>query len=353
MLKNILLHANCFFTKGFLRSCIFDLDRGNYYFVPVDVKVVGREIYFPEGSEKLVKQLLEAEVIFTSEPGIADLFNEYQIVTNEYFDLHSIVIEITNEESFDVLSPEIFASLIIHHLAIVVQKPINKESIIFFLDSLRKVRIKSALLIFNFEIDFIEQIPKYSYLERISILGHKKKRDINRNSYMNKVEYVPNIPNKNNILFFSRELYFESHNFNNYAHKKLIINSNKEVVLSCLNEKETNVLFLINGRILIEDIKQYLSHPKYIALSQVSKDNIVVCRDCELRYVCVDNRSLKKSARMDFWYHETECNYNPFISRWSDEKGYKTLDECGVVINSSRYSIDEKKIAIINSKLWQ
>ena len=67
--------------------------------------------------------------------------------------------------------------------------------------------------------------------------------------------------------------------------------------------------------------------------------------------MCVDNR-LPHKRKENEWYHKTECNYNPYIAKWEEEEGYKTLKECGVVSNENEFSINHDKIAEINKDIW-
>jgi len=86
-------------------------------------------------------------------------------------------------------------------------------------------------------------------------------------------------------------------------------------------------------------------------IAQIIKDKVDICKDCEFRRVCYDTR--KPIVRSGGgWYHASECNYNPYICKWSDEEGYRTLAECGVVSNAEGFSIDHDRIAAINAELW-
>ena len=83
----------------------------------------------------------------------------------------------------------------------------------------------------------------------------------------------------------------------------------------------------------------------------MKKDETDVCKDCEFRHMCVDNR-LPYERSPNEWYHKIECNYNPYIAKWEGEEGYRTLAECGVISNEEGFSIDHEKIAEINEELW-
>jgi hypothetical protein len=52
------------------------------------------------------------------------------------------------------------------------------------------------------------------------------------------------------------------------------------------------------------------------------------------------------------WYQELECNYNPYISKWKGEAGYRTLAESGVTSNEVEFRINRKKLKSINKELW-
>jgi hypothetical protein len=67
--------------------------------------------------------------------------------------------------------------------------------------------------------------------------------------------------------------------------------------------------------------------------------------------MCTDNRVPFKRKKNE-WFHKTECFFNPYISKWKEEEGYKTLSECGVISNENGFSIDHDKIAEINKVLW-
>lgn len=71
------------------------------------------------------------------------------------------------------------------------------------------------------------------------------------------------------------------------------------------------------------------------------KDNIEICKNCEFRFMCMDTRiPLKKTNYESSWYHNTECNYNPFISKWSNEEGYLNLNQSGINTNLGNVIID-------------
>ncbi len=83
----------------------------------------------------------------------------------------------------------------------------------------------------------------------------------------------------------------------------------------------------------------------------VTKDKIDVCKFCEFKHVCTDFR-IPKEREPNEWYNIDDCIYNPFIGKWSHEKGYYSLKECGIVSNKNQFSINHERIAKINKELW-
>jgi hypothetical protein len=91
------------------------------------------------------------------------------------------------------------------------------------------------------------------------------------------------------------------------------------------------------------NIKDLLDSVAYKQAGTVIKKETSVCNECEFRYMCTDPRVPYRGSKK--WFHKIECTYNPFISKWKYEDGYKTLGEVGVIIDniSGIVSIDEKK----------
>ena len=48
----------------------------------------------------------------------------------------------------------------------------------------------------------------------------------------------------------------------------------------------------------------------------IKKDNIKVCKDCELRYNCIDCRA---GHQVDNGSKPVGCNYDPYKLIWNDE----------------------------------
>ena len=67
--------------------------------------------------------------------------------------------------------------------------------------------------------------------------------------------------------------------------------------------------------------------------------------------MCSDKRMpiVRKGTEV---YFLEECNYNPYIAKWNNEVGYKTLAESGIISNAEGFKINRKRINAINKELW-
>ena len=154
--------------------------------------------------------------------------------------------------------------------------------------------------------------------------------------------------NKKWFFTSNRILFSESQAHHTYFNRKLYIGPNGEIK----NAPECPETFgYIQDLESPEELKAIVQTPEFQKYWFVHKEITDVCKDCEFRHMCVDNRLPFQRAENE-WYHQTECNYNPYIAKWQGEEGYRTLAECGVISNENGFSIDHEKIAEINKELW-
>ncbi|UOK43466.1 MULTISPECIES: hypothetical protein [Flavobacterium] len=140
--------------------------------------------------------------------------------------------------------------------------------------------------------------------------------------------------------------YFESAKCHVYFNRKLFIGKDSEIK----NVFETVNVFGYLKDLSNINIKNLISLKGLNEFWEVKKDDTFVCSDCEFRRLCVDNRVPIRGEGK--WKYNTECNYNPYISKWQHEEGYASLSECGVRSDLNEFYVDSEKINRINSQLW-
>src|SRR5699024_2396040 len=106
------------------------------------------------------------------------------------------------------------------------------------------------------------------------------------------------------------------------------------------------------NKLLKNDFLEIINSKQFRYLWNKKKENTLVCKECEFRFMCVDPREPRMNEKGE-WFHENECTYNPYISKWGNEDGFKSLAECGVKITRKGvFSIDTEKANKIFETEW-
>jgi SPASM domain peptide maturase of grasp-with-spasm system len=156
-------------------------------------------------------------------------------------------------------------------------------------------------------------------------------------TYVSQNDFIANI-----------SLYTESIKHNTYFNRKLYIGVNGEIKNAPITQQIFGNINELNSASKLLKIIDSEEFQKYWT---IHKGLIDICKQCEYRYMCVDNRVPVKRYDKE-WFMETECNYNPYIAKWIDEPGYKTLSECGIESNKNGFNINRKKLNAINRELF-
>jgi hypothetical protein len=312
-------------TKGFGRALIIDFQRADFELIDSNTAdhLTQENIDSSKIPVEILNELYDKEIIFDC-PGDFQLFFP-SIEENIYYPaeiLFGLVYLQTKDEVQRALEG---------------LKLINIKNVRFFLDKLSIEEIKELLPMMNFssvEIIVSEDIPD-DFIEQVN----DKWVTINL-----KKEFKLKYPQ----LMINQELYFESLNQNTFFSKKLIIDKKGEIKRALEDDQTFGNILEIHRR---EDFEKIYTNFEFKKYWNIPKKNCDVCNECEFRNMCVDNRIPLQRNKTE-WFYKTECDYNPYINKWKNDAGYKTLSECGVVSNLSGFSIDLKTIEKINEELW-
>jgi SPASM domain peptide maturase of grasp-with-spasm system len=128
-------------------------------------------------------------------------------------------------------------------------------------------------------------------------------RKLNRYSIRKQKQFVSNIP-----------LFSESQLHHTYFNRKLFISSKGEIK----NAPEcTTAVGCIQDIDNPEQLMALIKTREFQKYWYVFKESCEICRDCEFRHVCVDNR-LPHQREDGHWYHQEKCNYDPYTGMWKD-----------------------------------
>lgn len=99
---------------------------------------------------------------------------------------------------------------------------------------------------------------------------------------------------------------------------RIRIGSNGDVT-PCIMARR-NIIGNIKTKALVDIFK----NSKARKLQKLSKDKILVCRDCEYRYACVDCRPIAQQLEGNLYAKDPFCLYDPYSGEWGKlEKGGK------------------------------
>lgn len=355
-------------VKGYARSAIYDLTRKSYKLISNDLanfldKLVHHPIKISEVEEGCIREeryidfLLSTEYIFkTKSPELFNRMNQSWCkpskITNFIWDYSG--------GNIDQVS-DIVNKWNIKAACIYFSKQFNNEDIFEVLKSFESTPLGTIELcldsgVLNSEkLDYIAD----AYSRVVSIVVYSaSNNEVLRRGFKGSTTLVYSTKayqsNSSDCLVnpFSFRVnlsnYLESGVANLHFNKRLYINDAGEVHVGCQTDSP---LFHL------DDWSSLVSGPIEEKLFECNlyksvKTKTDICRDCEFKRMCLDNRLPIKRKSDHAWYHTTECNYNPYIAKWKGEEGYRTLAECGVKSDKTGFSIDHERIAKINEELW-
>lgn len=340
--------------KGANRSMICDLTRGYFDFIPNllfdlltrykdDLLKFNIEKIKSNESKMIIKSYFDFlernEYVFDLSPKLSSNFIDITLNFEYPFTFTSITISLSNNNYNNIIKIINNGFLkLSKNIAILVDISIC----INYLHDIIKI-IKSTHTI-NIELYVPNKIHKL-ILNKITTNDILHIYKFEGDNYFNSTNYHENWPKLNlNITLFS-----ESLKYNTYFNKKIYIDNFGNI----RNSYETDHNDLnINSINSIDQLLKKTNSYNFKKYWYVHKDLIDICKDCEIRHMCIDNR-LPLKRNNNSWYHEKECNYNPYINKWKHEKDYSNLKECGIISNDKGCYIDIKMLNKIQKKIWE
>jgi len=350
----------CFYSlsipiEGFLRTAVYDLQTNDYFFVNNGIQ----EMVINTEESETIQQLIKERAIFEKPRQVA-----VSPISIEEYDYPSLVSNAIIEVDGSSTITELLNRLEMVNCYNVqwVYKGQSKDLYQFLENSINEIRhspIKYCEIVLN-EKDFNNVRPLLTR-KGFPELGLIFLHSANSCSYLTANSERPHVicfdsdgsydthQYDKSIHFFvvNYLLYTESLRYNSYYNRKIFINLQGDVSVGPLSNK-----FLGNLYEQGFDWNTVLKQKDIKVIWELHKDKISVCKNCEFRHMCVDSRIPKKHSDGTEWYHNTECNYNPFIAKWKGEQGYKTLSESGIKVEEKGLSIDYEILNSVLSELY-
>lgn len=326
-----MLFSNCIPVKGFARSIIYDLMRYDYSYIPNDLY----EILI---KSKGVINCNEYYNLYINEPESLEAFTEYLnfLLEEEYiFPLNNLDAELFPSMSLEFHSPSIISNAVIDILSntdlskiITELEKVHCNYIMLRLQQQVDINyLEKTVAAFNGSIIFhIQLILKYdpSFTEE-NLKNLTENFDCIHNIIIeNTPENLIALNNETtlNILFtnnpakenykknfrINSRLFSEAQQKNTFYNKKIYIGINGEIK----NSPYDNEIF---GNINNNELKQIVISPEFQKYWSISKDDILICKDCEHRYMCIDPRKPLEKENFE-WHFDSECEYDPYTNEW-------------------------------------
>ncbi len=348
------LYSDILPTKGFTRSLLFDSGRIKIHFIDNQIFNLFNDHDFKNLNlneiDVLFKELLfDNDLVFQTNDVLNNCFPLINLDWDYSFQLTNAVIHATVDNCTNL--SKIHDSFYIAHFNFIIDNNIDLASITILFNFLENHVCDSI------ELTFIDLLDK-KLISKIELNISLSKKIIQFNNYseidlgeelIKPNRYFITLEHRNLKLAKNLDHFAESQQHHTYFNRKLYIDINGEIK----NAPETFETF---GN--IKDIKSSIELNKIVKKTEfqkywfIQKKQTDVCKDCEFRSLCVDNRLPIKRTENE-WFHKVECTYNPYICKWYDEEGFLSLEECGVISNEKGFTIDHEKIKKINAILWE
>jgi hypothetical protein len=365
MNEHIYLHHQVHHTIGFTRALKYDIPRSKYKFVPNELvrcldgshglslpAFEERCITFGLDPSGTLKELLSEEVMFVAREGLAQRFPPMAKLFKSPWLVQSASLELC-ERTKEQLG----------HLARMRTRCVD----LFCYDD--------AGLLLNCAEELIDLTPSYlgvfvpdqdradalaRLLDGHPLAGHisvirvgsidkPMERGQAPRQRNERTEVTPAATRHSNRLVLSMDHFMEAHSHHTYFNGRIHVTTDDMVRYA--RQEVTDLCSL-------EELADIASKNENWSLAEglfrrwgAKKDRTDVCKDCELRRICMDRR-VPLERRDGTWYHTQECTYNPYICLWKGDEGHRSLKECGVESDAGGFAIDSYRINAINAELW-
>lgn len=327
------LFSSCIPVKGTVRSAIYDLQREDFEYIPNSLY----DILF-EFKNISYSNLLDKFETIEDKKNLEDYFNF--LFQKEFIFFSKLNCEFFPEYNIEYFKPYNFSCLIIDikvihleylkHLKIEITNS-KVECIVFrFIDPTEN-NIETIVKLFNdipvrtiqLFVDDKKEIIN-SFFEKIILLNNRVSTILKYNSKKEAVKKIQKgivISSKRDVLNskmkinsiadfdVNMELFMESKLYNNFYNKRAYIDLKGDVYRT-----ENDLVFF--GNINSSSLLNIAKEKKFKEFWNITKDKIEICKDCEYRYMCVDNRLPLFKNDSNLWVLEGVCNYDPYKAIW-------------------------------------
>ncbi|MBU2706447.1 grasp-with-spasm system SPASM domain peptide maturase [Zooshikella marina] len=334
----LLLYSSIQIVKGYARSLLIDLERHKMRLIPNEfLEFIDqcKTTYLPtvlknyqENDQPILKEYMEFIIeneygFYTDQP---ECFPELDLTWKTPSDITNAVIDVnkSSKHSYtDII--KILDKLNCQAIDLRVFEHINFDIVTNFIHATESSCIRNINIYIPYNTWKQRAIDKDYFLDypRVnSFIIHGSPSNIIKDNDYDKRKVIflqKDITSASccgyvseNLMIGNMSLFTESQHYNSCLNKKLSIDVDGQV-------KNCNVQAESYGKYNQIDVIDLVKNNKsFSSLWKITKDDILVCKDCEFRYVCVDCRGLI-SDNNNIYSKPERCNYNPYKADWEPE----------------------------------
>ena len=334
------LFTSCQIVKGYKNALIYDLHRAEIHKISIefaDFLQHSEVIRFGNKWQDEKKYLVENDLIFQIEnESESALFPNMDF---SFFEPHLITNAIVQGENIEdaCLKVNLLLELGLKYLILIFDN-LCVPDIMHIVNTFQSTSLYTVqIIVMNDTIlpDLIEAdsngfFKNQTLIQNIRICSDSFFQSESKRVIAEKIDFTTSQSYRLNVNLFS-----ESQTKHSYFNRKVFIDIRGNIKNGLLTEKVFGNINLINNN----ELRALILESEFQNLWNVRKENCNVCKDCELRFMCVDNREPLMSNN-GFYYHQGTCDYNPFIGKWRGDEDYLTLEESGVISNENGFEIN-------------
>lgn len=326
------LYPNCIPVMGATHIVFYDLEKQqfkrfskNELFEAEEIKTL--RVFDPDKMHKDGVGLLQLhQMIFSTaasshlpsiQPSSFYKWKHPSMITNA-------IVELSQQN--DLLTRAGFGKLLLFlekllckHVSFRIMDSIDAEHFFLIVKAIQEAAIHSVQFILPYKQewdtdecgDLIMHNPKIKW---VIFESSPFKRNLENKIFFFEHPVKPSIRKDPDQFMVNVFLFSESQLHHNYFNRKLFVGPGGEI-------KNAPECLEILGNIKEMDCPQQLIDlVKTVAFQKywfVTKDRCEVCKDCEFRYMCMDNR-VPQQRENGYWYHLQQCNYDPYTGSWKD-----------------------------------
>ena len=335
--KYLHLFANCIPVKGSRRSAIYDLQNLEYFLIPNELYVIiesYKQLPVQQIREKYEKKnwnildeyfqfLIDNELAVLVEKEDIALFPMLSMEWDYPGTISNAILDI-GTWTYDYLKKVIFELDQIGCFNLQVRCFDEKASEYWsnFFKLFDNTRITSLECIIKYhtsisDINFWEDhVNKYVRIKNIQI--HSTPTLPDNNPFVGRVFfYSYKVLDESNCgticpqyFDINIQIFTESLKFNTCLNRKIAVDKSG-LIKNCPSMQNDF------GHVSNVSISDVIKKNEFQALWKLKKDDVLVCKDCEFRYMCTDCRAYLSNPQ-DIYSKPLKCGYNPYTAEWNE-----------------------------------